>query len=326
MSLGLEVSDLVVRRQGQPDRTILGPLDFEVEQGSVIGIVGETGAGKTLTLRALMGLLPDGFSTTAAVRIGMAGPRLTNEAELRAQLGTTVGVVSQNPLTAFDPLKSVESQVVEGVVRRKILSGQAARDRARRLLAEVGFSQPESVMKLFPNQLSGGMAQRISIVMAVMPEPSVVFADEPTSALDAVLRLGVLELLRGIAQTRHSVVVLVSHDLSLVARFCDRLVVMYRGRAIESGPADKVLSQPLHPYTRALVACSPRVGIEGRRTLASIPGRADGLFGPEPGCRFAPRCPLALPVCQSDEPPLVDHDDHATACHVVEHGFAPNGQ
>ncbi len=131
MSLGLEVSDLVVHRQGQPDRTILGPLDFEVEQGSVIGIVGETGAGKTLTLRALMGLLPDGFSTTAVVRIGKAGPRLTNEVELRAQLGTTVGVVSQNPLTAFDPLKSVESQVVEGVVRRKILSRQAAHDRPR---------------------------------------------------------------------------------------------------------------------------------------------------------------------------------------------------
>jgi oligopeptide/dipeptide ABC transporter ATP-binding protein len=322
MSLGLEVSDLVVRGGSPRDSAVVGPLEFQVEQGSVIGIVGETGAGKTLTLRALMGLLPDGFSTTGGIRIGASGPYLTKEVQLRAQLGKSVGVVWQNPLTAFDPLKSVGAQVVEGVVRRKMASEETARDRALNLLLEVGFRQPEAVMKLYPNQLSGGMAQRISIVMAVMPGPSVVLADEPTSALDAVLRLGVLALLQGMARTKGSVLLLVSHDLSLVGRFCDRLLVMYRGRAIESGPAESVLSQPRHPYTRALVACSPSVGTAGRRTLASIPGQVEGLFAEDSGCRFVGRCPVAQPICQCCEPGMIDHDGHSTACHVVEQSLA----
>jgi oligopeptide/dipeptide ABC transporter ATP-binding protein len=317
MSVGLDVSDLVIYRRGQPRRAI-GPLDFQVEQGSTLGIVGETGAGKTMALRALMGLLPESFSMSASVRIGASGAPLTDAEALRGQLGKAVGVVPQNPLTAFDPLEHVGSQVIEGVVRRGALTRGAALARAKRLLGEMGFSRPEDVMKLYPNQLSGGMAQRVSIVMAVMPEPNVVLADEPTSALDAVLRVGVLELLSRLTDESGSVLVLVSHDISLVARFCQRLIVMYGGRMVESGPADELLARPRHPYTRALLACTPLVGTEGRRALASIPGRAASLFDPSPGCRFADRCLVALPICSKDEPELVLRGKRRTACYVAE--------
>jgi oligopeptide/dipeptide ABC transporter ATP-binding protein len=300
---------------------MIGPLDFQVEEGAAVGIVGETGAGKTMALRALMGLLPGGFSMSASVRIGAAGEPLTDAQALRGALGRTVGVVPQNPPTAFDPLKSVGSQIIEGVVRRKMLAPGPAYARALGLLAEMGFQRPKDVLKLYPNQLSGGMAQRISIVMAVMPEPKVVLADEPTSALDAVLRLGVLDLLRRLAEARGSVLVLVSHDLGLVGRFCQHLVVMYGGRAVESGPADELLSRPRHPYTQALLACTPFVGAGGRRTLPSIPGQAASLIEGNPGCRFAARCPLALEICQRDEPQLVQHGRHRTACHVAEQEF-----
>jgi oligopeptide/dipeptide ABC transporter ATP-binding protein len=324
MSVGLDVSNLVIHRRGRESRAI-GPLDFQIEQGSTLGIVGETGAGKTMALRALMGLLPEGFSVSASVRIGAAGEPLTDAEALRGQLGKAVGVVPQNPLTAFDPLKSVGAQIVEGVVRRKMLTPGAALERALKLLSEMGFSRPEDVLRLYPNQLSGGMAQRISIVMAVMPEPSVVLADEPTSALDAVLRLGVLDLLHHLAAESGSVLVLVSHDISLVARFCQQLIVMYGGRVVESGPAGELLSLPRHPYTQALLACTPLVGAEGRRTLASIPGRAASLFEPNPGCHFAARCPLALDVCRNDEPQLVQRGNHRTACYVTEPESGPNG-
>jgi len=317
MTVGLDVSDLVIYRRRQQSRGI-GPLDFQIEQGSTLGIVGETGAGKTMALRALMGLLPEGFSMSASVRIGATGEPLTDAEALRGKLGKAVGVVPQNPLTAFDPLKSVGAQIVEGVVRRKMLTTGAALMRASKLLAEMGFSRPEDVLKLYPNQLSGGMAQRIAIVMAVMPEPSVVLADEPTSALDAVLRLGVLDLLQRLATESGSVLVLVSHDISLVARFCQRLIVMYGGRVVESGAAAELLSLPRHPYTKALLACTPLVGTEGRRTLATIPGRAASLFESNPGCRFAARCPLALDMCRHDEPQLVQRGSHRTACFVTE--------
>jgi oligopeptide/dipeptide ABC transporter ATP-binding protein len=264
-----------------------------------------------------MGLLPAGFHFSGSVEMGGDGRVYNSEDELRRLLGRRTGVVLQNPFTAFDPLKPVGSQVVEGVVRRRLADRATARARSVDLLEQMGFTHPGDVLKLYPSQLSGGMAQRIAIAMALMPQPTVLLADEPTSALDATLRLGVLQMLRRFTAVNSAVLVIISHDLRLVGRFCDTIVVMYGGRVIETGPAAELLAHPRHPYTRALIACTPMLGARGKVHLASIPGNPPSLFDPEHRCRFAPRCPLAEDTCWREEPALVAMSGVRVACSVV---------
>jgi oligopeptide/dipeptide ABC transporter ATP-binding protein len=294
---------------------MIGPVSVAVAAGEAIGIVGETGAGKTLLLRSLMGLLPIGFTMSGSVSIGANGTQLQTEAALRAELGRRVGVVLQSPFTAFDPLRPVRTQLTEGVLRRKLLPPPAAKERAMNLLDQMGFERPEELIRLFPSQLSGGMAQRVAIAMAVMPDPDVVLADEPTSALDATLRVRVLELLQAFVRRRDAVLVMVSHDLRLAAEFSQRLVVLYSGRVVEFGPAREVSERPRHPYTRALTACTPSVGAEGKRELPTIPGTVPSPLEAITGCRFASRCPLVIDRCRIEEPQLRPMGGVQVACH-----------
>ncbi len=318
---GWQVGQLSIRRPGAGGGPAIGPLSFEVEGGSAVGIVGESGSGKTLSLRAMMGLLPTGFEMGGEVRFsGDAGP-LGDVGALRAQLGRRLGVVLQDPFSAFDPLKPVGAQITEGVVRRGIMSRDKARLRAVELLTQMGFPVADNILGLYRHQLSGGMAQRIAIAMAVMPEPAVLLADEPTSSLDASLRIGVLELLRKYISDHDAVLVMVSHDLGLIARFCEQLIVMYSGRVVERGPARVLLDEPQHPYTQALVACAPYVGTGGRRQLPSIQGSAASPFQGGVGCRFAPRCPYVMDRCRVEEPGLTDTARSSVACHLVETGL-----
>jgi oligopeptide/dipeptide ABC transporter ATP-binding protein len=299
---------------------MIGPLSFAAPGGSTVALVGETGAGKTLVLRALMGLLPAGFDMTGEVQIGTTSS-LADPAALRAELGRRIGVVLQSPFTAFDPLRPVGFQVTEGVLRRKLLRKDAARERAARLLRQMGFEQPDELGKLFPNQLSGGMAQRVAIAMSVMPSPAVVLADEPTSALDATLRIRVLELLQDFIREQDAVLVMVSHDLGLVADFSQQLIVLYSGRVVESGAAAELLARPRHPYTQALIACTPQLGPAGRRELPSIPGSVPSPLQRIAGCRFAARCPLVIDRCRTEEPPLrtIGSDPEIqVACHLAK--------
>jgi len=317
VSRGLSVCDLTISRKGAGTELGIGPISFEAEAGSVVGIVGESGSGKTLTLRAVMGLLPPGFEMRGEVRFAEDAHPLREDQALRAELGRRLGVVLQDPFSAFDPLKSVGAQITEGVTRRGILPRDKARQRAGMLLAQMGFPLGENIVGLFRHQLSGGMAQRIAIAMAVMPNPAVLLADEPTSSLDASLRIEVLELLRDYVRTNDAVLVMVSHDLGLIARYCEQLMVMYGGRVVERGSARILLDNPQHPYTQALLACAPHLGIEGRRELPSIQGSAASPFDPRPGCRFAPRCPFAVDLCRREEPVLTDAGDASVACHLV---------
>lgn len=313
---GLRVAGLAIRRGGLP---VIGPVSFEVPAGAAISIVGETGAGKTLLLRSLMGLLPAGFDMAGEVSIGDGGP-LRTAAQLRAELGRRVGVVLQNPFTAFDPLRPVSRQITEGVLRRKLMSRQAAGERAAELLRQVGFERPEELQRLFPGQLSGGMAQRVAIAAAVMPDPGIVLADEPTSALDAMLRVRVLGLLREFTRQRGAALIMISHDLSLAAEFSQQLIVLYSGRVVEAGPAAELTGTSRHPYTRALITCTPRLGADGKRELPSIPGSVPSPLQPMRGCRFAARCPLVIDRCRTEEPELRPLGGARVACHVATEG------
>jgi len=309
----LEVSDLAISRSGQP---MIGPVSFAAAGGTTVALVGETGAGKTLVLRSLMGLLPAGFAMAGEIKIGNNGPMKT-PASLRSELGRRISVVLQSPFTAFDPLRPVGFQVTEGVLRRKLMRREAARERAAGLLRQMGFEQPDELGKLFPNQLSGGMAQRVAIAMSVMPRPDVLLADEPTSALDATLRVRVLELLRDFVRAQGAVLVMVSHDLGLVADFSQQLIVLYSGRVVESGPAGELLARPRHPYTQALIACTPQLGPAGRRELPSIKGSVPSPLQPITGCRFAARCPLVTDRCRTEEPRLRLIGGAQVACHLA---------
>jgi oligopeptide/dipeptide ABC transporter ATP-binding protein len=312
----LDVRDLTVTLRARPV-ALVEDVGLQVARGEVAAIVGETGAGKTVTIRALLGLLPPALRATGSVSVGEAPPvALDDRAGLARLRGRAVGIVLQNPYGAFDPLLRIGRQMAEGVLATGALSAARARDRATELLGAMGFRDAARVLELYPHELSGGMRQRAAIAMAMMPEPGVIIADEPTSALDAHLRTGILELLRRLAAEHALAVLMISHDLSLVGRYCDSVTVMYAGRVVESGPAPAALAAPAHPYASALVATAPSVTAAPRRPLPSIPGTVPRPEARPGGCAFAPRCPRHDERC-IEERPLVAPvaPERAAACH-----------
>jgi oligopeptide/dipeptide ABC transporter ATP-binding protein len=319
MTTALSVRDLEVSvRDHNVRRVLVETVSLDVRAGAMLGIVGETGAGKTLTVRSLVGLLPHGIHATGEMSLGgEAGIALSDLGRIAPIRGTRIGIVLQNPIAMFDPMLRLRTQLVEGVVRRRLLDRRQALDRVRALMRRLGFQNVDHVLDLYPHQLSGGMGQRLAIAMVLMPKPSVIVADEPTSALDANLRVEALRLLKEIGAEEHTSIVLVSHDLGLVSNFCDDLAVMYAGRIVEQGPAGAVLRDPQHPYTRALAACSPSLDVDARRPMPSIPGSAPTPNQWPAGCTFAPRCPLAFRRCIDERPTLRQVGARHAACHLA---------
>ena len=319
MTAALAVEGLSVRLDiDGVRRSLVEDVTFSVPRGSVMGIVGETGAGKTMTVRSLLGLLPPGIASTGELQLDGAGAiSLSDQAALRRVRGSGIGIVLQNPVGMFDPLIRMGSQLIEGVVRRKLMSRTDALDRGQRLLSHLGFPDPEAALHLYPHQVSGGMGQRLAIAMVLMPRPRVIVADEPTSALDANLRVDALRLLQTLGREEDAAIVLVSHDLGLVSSFCASLAVMYAGRIVEQGPTGSVLGYAEHPYTRALAACSTSLDVAPRVPLAVIPGTAPAPADRPAGCAFAPRCPLAFDRCVAERPELRAVGDRLAACHLA---------
>jgi oligopeptide/dipeptide ABC transporter ATP-binding protein len=315
----LELTDLRVwvSIDGQ-QRHLVDGVSLSVPRSSVLGVVGETGAGKTMTMRSLLGLLPPGVRCSGQLRLAGRAPRSVADHERMRELrGTGIGIILQNPVGMFDPLRRMRSQLLEAVVRRRSLSERDAEARAHQLLLELGFTDPDAALQLYPHQVSGGMGQRLAIAMTLMPRPAVIVADEPTSALDANLRVDTLRLLRRMGAEEDAAVVIVSHDLGLVSNFCDSIAVMYAGRIVETGPTARVLGHPEHPYTRALAACSTSVDAAPRQPLPVIPGTAPAPQDWPDGCLFAPRCPLAFDRCVAERPQLRWVADDAAACHLA---------
>ncbi len=281
-------------------------VSFTLDRGQTLGLIGESGCGKSMTALALMGLLPEGAHVQGS--ISLDGTDLTTLAEpawcrLR---GARLGMVFQEPMTALNPLHTVGNQIAEPLRLHRGLSATAARDQALRLLERVQLPQPAQRLDAYPHQLSGGQRQRVVIAIALACGPDVLVADEPTTALDVTIQREVLDLLAGLVQDSGMALLLVSHDLAVMARRVQQLLVMYAGQVVESGPAAAVFAHPAHPYTQGLLAARPRLGLARGTRLATIPGRVPELHEMPAGCAFADRCPQVTPACRAAPPPEVD--------------------
>jgi peptide/nickel transport system ATP-binding protein len=296
-------------------------VSFAVRRGRTLGVVGESGSGKSVTLRAILGLVPSpGRVVAGSVRY--AGRDLVGapRAELEAIRGREIGTIFQDPMASLNPVLSVGDQLVE-IIRAKAGLGRAAAvDRAVELLAHVGIRDPRSRLRAYPHQLSGGIAQRVMIAIAIAANPLLLLADEPTTALDVSVQDQVLELLAALRDEREMAMIIVSHDMGVIARTCDDVAVMYSGRILERGPVEDVLRRPRHPYTRMLLATVPELIPTGtRRRLATIPGQLPDLVGLGEGCPFAERCALRRDECPSLAL-VLDRPDpaHGSACPFAE--------
>ncbi|WP_136619294.1 MULTISPECIES: ABC transporter ATP-binding protein [Mesorhizobium] len=298
--------------------TPLSSVSFSLEKGETLGLVGESGSGKSLTAMAIMGLLPliGGRITGGSVVFDGSDLTALPEPAYRKLRGGRIGLIAQNPMTSLDPLKKVGPQI-DVVARLHLgLDRSAARDRTVELLGELRIPEPASIYHLYPHQLSGGMKQRIVIAMALAADPDLLIADEPTTALDVTVQAQIIRLLSDLIRDRGLSMVLITHDMSVVAQACDKVVVMYAGTAVEYGTVAAIFDDPRHPYTKALIGCIPR-GLAGAQRLKGIEGTVPSVAHYPQGCRFHPRCLRAEAICAAVSPPFIASHDGAAACHFA---------
>jgi peptide/nickel transport system ATP-binding protein len=301
----LEVRDLCVTLPtARGPVQVLRDVSFSMARGQTLGIIGESGCGKSMTALALMGLLPEGAQVSGSIRLN--GQELTtlDEHALCALRGARIGMVFQEPMTALNPLHTVGRQIAEPLRLHRGLSAAAARAEALRLLERVRLPQAAQRLDAWPHQLSGGQRQRVVIAIALACGPDLLVADEPTTALDVTIQREVLDLIGELVAADGMGLVLISHDLGVMAQTVRRLLVMYAGSVVESGPTAAVFRHLAHPYTRGLFAARPRLGLARGTRLATIPGRVPDLAELPSGCAFAGRCPLAEDACSAAVPPL----------------------
>ncbi|MGH8740476.1 MAG: ABC transporter ATP-binding protein [Burkholderiales bacterium] len=289
-------------------------VSFGIAPGEVLGVVGESGAGKSVTGMALIGLLePPGRIAGGAVRL--EGRRIDNlpHEELRRVRGRKIGVVFQDPLTSLNPLYTVGQQLVETITTHLPLNRSEAKNRALRLLAEVGIPGAEARFDHYPHHFSGGMRQRVVIALAIAAEPALIIADEPTTALDVSIQAQIIALLRRLAHERGTAVMLITHDMGVIAETAQRVAVMYAGRIVEIGPVQAVIHAPRHPYTVGLMGSIPKISVQ-RQKLMQIDGAMPRLNAIPRGCAFNPRCPKRFERCLADRPDLLPAGAGQAAC------------
>ncbi|SED71588.1 peptide/nickel transport system ATP-binding protein [Rhizobiales bacterium GAS191] len=291
-------------------------VSFSVRSGEVLGVVGESGSGKSVTISAVLGLVQLKHGRISAGRVLFDGIDLAQlrEAELRRYRGRRIALVTQNPMTALSPVHPVGDQIAECAVFHLGLTSAAAKRRTLELMSAMQIPDAARVYSSYPFHLSGGLRQRIVIAMALAADPEFIFADEPTTALDVTVQAEILTLLHHMTRERNIGLLLITHDISVVAQICDRICVMYAGRAVEQGPVEEVLLRPRHPYTKALIRCIPRDNL-ARGTLPTIPGMipSAGQYGS--GCRFRQRCESATEACATVPVSMVTSAGVEIACH-----------
>jgi len=317
----LQVEHLVVEFPGR--RGTLRALDdisFGIAPGEILGVVGESGAGKSLTGASIIGLL-DSPGRVASGQILLQGERIDNlgRQQMRRIRGKRIGAIFQDPLTSLNPLFTVGRQLIETIQTHLDMSAAQARQRAIDLLKDTGIPAAEERIDHFPHQFSGGMRQRVVIALALAAEPQLIVADEPTTALDVSIQAQIIQLLRSICKSRGAAVMLVTHDMGVIAETCDRVAVMYAGRIVEIGPVHAVINQPAHPYTEGLMASIPDMQQE-RERLNQIDGAMPRLTAIPPGCAFNPRCPRRFDRCQQERPDLMAAQATQAACWLHANG------
>ena len=300
--------------------TVLRAVDgvsFEVKRGRTLGIVGESGCGKSVTAFSIMRLLPQPHGRILGGTIQFEGADLVraSEPELHRIRGGRIGMVFQEPLSALNPVQTIGKQLTEVLLLHKKITKAEALAQAVGLLGKVGIPSPEVRVGEYPHQLSGGMRQRVVIAMALSCNPSLLIADEPTTALDVTIQAQILDLMLSLQRELGMAIVLITHDLGVIAQVCDDVVVMYAGQVAEQGTVEAIFRRPMHPYTRGLLASVPRLTTLRKSRLPTIEGAVPGLNEMPAGCRYQNRCPYAEPRCGAARPPLEAIDDtHAVSC------------
>ncbi len=299
-------------------------LSFDIAPGEVLGVVGESGAGKSLTGAAIIGLLePPGRVAGGEIRLG--GERIDNLSpeRMRTIRGKRIGMIFQDPLTSLNPLYRIGDQLTETILTHERISARAARDKALRLLEEVGIPAAETRLSAYPHQFSGGMRQRVVIALALAVDPQLVIADEPTTALDVSVQAQIIALLKRICADRGASVMLITHDMGVIAETADRVCVLYAGRLAEIGPVRDVVKHPQHPYAKGLMAAIPSLAGDPDEELAQIPGSMPRLGAIPRGCAFNPRCDYAFDRCRTERPDAYLAGTTQAACFLHDAKIAP---
>lgn len=290
-------------------------VNFALEKGETLGLIGESGCGKSITAMALLGLLPQQAITSGSIRFDQQELLGRPDSELRRLRGNRIGMIFQEPMTALNPVHSIGQQVAEPLVLHRGASRRAARQQATALLERVGIVDAARRFDAYPHQFSGGQRQRITIAMALACGPDLLIADEPTTALDVTVQGQILELIADLVQERGMALLLISHDLGVIAQTVSQMLVMYGGMVMESGPTTKVFEAMAHPYTRGLFGARPQLGAPRGTRLLTIEGSVPELVDLAPGCPFAERCPVAMQHCAQTRPPVSTlGPDHLASC------------
>jgi peptide/nickel transport system ATP-binding protein len=312
----LDVADLSVTLPTAQGRlAALRSVSFTLDRAGTLGLVGESGCGKSLTALALMGLLPDGAGVTGSIRFDDTELTALDDAAMSALRGDRIGMVFQEPMTALNPVHRIGHQIAEPLRLHRGISASAARAEALRLLERVHLPRARERLDAWPHQLSGGQRQRVVIAIALACSPQLLIADEPTTALDATIQREVLDLLDELRRESGLALLLISHDLDVMAARVEQIAVMYAGRIVEQGPSRDVFAAPAHPYTRGLFAARPTLGLRRGTRLFTIRGRVPALHEMPAGCPFAPRCDLANDECRTAPPALLPvNAQHSVRC------------
>ena len=313
----LSVNNLrVVFGSGSIELPAVDDASFDVAEGEVLGIVGESGSGKSVTALSIMGLLPKPPARVAAGSVKFQGHELIGlgEREMRRIRGPGIGMIFQEPMTSLNPVFPIGDQLMETVRVHERVGKAAQRERAIAMLSKVGIAEPERRLHDYPHQLSGGMRQRVMIAMALACNPKLLIADEPTTALDVTIQQQILELLLDLREELGMAIMIITHNMGVVAEMADRVIVMYAGRIVERAPVTELFERPAHPYTRGLLESIPTLTDE-RDRLKTIPGTLPNPATLPPGCRFEPRCQWRVAACAAAVPPLMPlREGHESAC------------
>lgn len=300
-------------------------VSFDVKKGEAVGIVGESGCGKSVTAQSIMRLIPIPPGKIKNGEVLFDGKDLTklSEKEMEGIRGKDIGMIFQDPMTSLNPTMTIGRQITEGLIKHLKMSKEQAKERAIEMLSLVGIPNPDKRFSQYPHEFSGGMRQRAMIAIALASNPKLLIADEPTTALDVTIQAQIIDLMKDLQAKLDTAIILITHDLGVVADLCERVIVMYGGKIVESGPSKEIFHNPQHPYTWGLLKSVPRLDDESKERLIPIDGQPPDLFKPPVGCPFYPRCDYAMKVCVEHMPALENvTDSHKSACWLM-HPDAP---